>query len=180
MTLSEKFAIVLFMHYEAHKIKPQEMPRVRDKFPARAVHLIDIENLVGAPRLTKQAVTIARYRYLAEISVGAGDHVIIATSSSQNLLAAAQGWPGARYLQKPGKDGADLMLAEVIANENLESRFKSAIIASGDGGLAPSVAHLASRGVATTAVAHSQSLSHKMRLAAHASVIFAADHQLVA
>jgi len=147
---------------------------------SRCIHLVDIENLVGEPCLTKQAVASARARYLSEVPVGPMDQVVVATSSSQNLFASVQGWPGARYLEKDGKDGADIRLAEVMCGENLESRFDSAVIASGDGGLAPCVARLASRGMRTIAVSNSRSLSRQMRLAAHMSIVFEPERELVA
>ena len=150
------------------------------KFASRCIHLVDIENLVGEPRLTKQAVESARTRYLAEVLVGPMDQVVVATSSSQNLMAAAQGWPGARYLEKDGKDGADIRLAEVMCSENLESRFDTAVIASGDGGLAPFVSRLASRGMKTIAVSNSRSLSRQMRLASHMSIVFEPERELIA
>ena len=147
---------------------------------SRRIHLVDIENLVGEACLTKQAVAGARARYLSEVPVGPLDQVVVATSSSQNLLASALGWPGVRYLEKDGQDGADICLAEVMCSENLESRFDSAVVASGDGGLAPSVARLASRGIRTIVVSNSHSLSRKMRLAAHMSIVFEPQHELVA
>ncbi len=43
-----------------------------------------------------------------------------------------------------GHDGADILLAESIVEDHLESRFDKVVVASGDGGLAPFVTHLKS------------------------------------
>lgn len=134
--------------------------------PGRRVHLIDIENLCGSNRPSQAQVELARTRYEDCVHVDSMDLVIVA-SAYGNLMNAALGWPDARYLCADGKDGADICLAEVIVEEGVCERFESVVLASGDGGFAPFIAHLAGRGLDTTVVSQSDSLSRQLRMAAH-------------
>lgn len=131
----------------------------------RSHHLVDIENLCGTSLLHATAVADTRRAYFASVQVGALDQVTIA-SAHCNILAAAAGWPGARYLVKSGPNGADIRLAEVVVEEHLEDRFDRVHFGSGDGGLAPFAAHLGGAGVRVTAVSRIGALSPRMRLAA--------------
>lgn len=98
----------------------------------RELHLIDIENELGAGQV--KAADIARFRsfYLKANNVPADAHIVVAASSSQNLLEAAFGWPGARTVWLPGHDGADRALLEIAYEENVEKRYDKVVIASGD------------------------------------------------
>ena len=135
----------------------------------RAIHLIDIENLCGVATPTATQVEEVRWLYMKTISVGPRDLVVIA-SAHINCLAAGTGWPGKRYLVRSGKDGADVCLAEIMCDEHLAERFERVYIASGDGGLAPFVAHVATLGAHTVAVSRAASISVQMRLAANETV----------
>lgn len=131
----------------------------------RAVHLLDAENLIGAPALTALDVSHLRDIYLAHVPVGPMDQIIIA-SAHNSTYQIGVGWPGNRYTMRSGKDGADICLAEIILSENLHVRFAHVYLGSGDGGLAPFAALLAERHVYVTAVARRGSLSARMRMAA--------------
>jgi hypothetical protein len=98
----------------------------------RELHLIDIENELGTDAI--RAGDIARFRtfYIEANNVPAHAHIVVATSSSQSLLEAAIGWPGARTVWLPGQDGADRALLEVAFEENVEKRYDKIVIASGD------------------------------------------------
>lgn len=144
--------------------------RVRALVPGRKVHLIDIENLCGSGRPSRTQVAVARVRYEESVKVNEGDLVIVA-SAFGNLMSVALGWPGVRYLGRNGKDGADICLASVIVEERVSERFDSVVMASGDGGLAPFVAHLAGRGLDTTVVSYRKPLSRQMRMAAHTCIV---------
>lgn len=153
--------------------------RVQALVPGRKVHLIDIENLCGLQHPSRTQVAFARQRYRESVKVNEGDIVIVA-SAYGNLMSAALGWPGARYLGRNGKDGADICLARVIVEEGLSERFDSVVMASGDGGLAPFVAHLAARGLDTTVVSHRKPLSRRMRFAAHRCIVLAPELEGIA
>ena len=98
----------------------------------RELHLIDIENELGSGQV--KAEDIARFRsfYLKANNVPADAHIVVAASSSQNLLEAAFGWPGVRTVWLPGHDGADRALLEIAYEENVEKRYEKVVIASGD------------------------------------------------
>lgn len=130
----------------------------------RSMHLIDAENLCGTSLVAPEQVVRLKTAYLASVEVGPLDHFILATSHL-SVLALQAGWPGARYLMRSGKDGADIELAKVVANENLDTRFDHVYFGSGDGGLAPFAAYLGERGTPVTAVTRIGSLSPRMKLA---------------
>lgn len=145
----------------------------------RTIHLVDIENLCGESRPSKTQVEDARERYLGAVACYMGDHFVVA-SSTGNFLASSYGWPGARYLVRDGKDGADLCLMDVMVTEGLADRFDRVVVASGDGGLAPSVAQLAEAGMATVVVSQSERLSRKMRMAAHKCILLTPELEDIA
>ncbi|WP_133054456.1 NYN domain-containing protein [Mycolicibacter algericus] len=100
--------------------------------------------------------------------VAPDDHVIVGVSH-HNLLAAGYGWPDAGLRVRSGADGADLVLQEVMTTENLEGRFGAAILVTGDGGFAHSVAALTGRGLPLGVIAPKGRLSAALRLAASAA-----------
>ena len=104
---------------------------VRRRFPARRLHLIDIENLAGDPRPGLTQVRHAQRLYADCLAFGAMDQVEIA-SSHLTLVNAALGWPHAHYRVRSGPDGADLALLDVLRNENVANRFTHVAIGSGD------------------------------------------------
>lgn len=135
----------------------------------RAIHLIDIENQLGTGRIDSEGVT----RFFGEYGtcVGLGPLDQVAVSSIEALQAVhLSSMRGCRLLFKPGHDGADLMLQEVMMSENIADRFERAICASGDGGFLDAVAYLTTRGVRVTVVSQGRSLAKRLRLAAHETI----------
>ena len=145
----------------------------------RRIHLIDIENLCGVSIPSEAEIADARIRYLEAVTINSTDHVVVA-SSRGNLLNASRGWPGARYLARDGKDGADICLAEVIEDERLPQRFDQVFLATGDGGLAVSVSKLAEAGLRTVVVARQERLSRMLRMAAHACIMLTPELKEIA
>ena len=117
----------------------------RRRFPARRLHLVDIENLAGNARPSLSQVRQALGLYTAGLAFGAMDQVEVA-SSHLTLLNAALGWPHARYRVRSGPDGADLALLDVLRHENVAQRFTHVAIGSGDHLFAEEAAHLAAHG----------------------------------
>lgn len=148
------------------------MPSQRPRSPLtplttnRAIHVIDIENLVGTPNLTKTDVDLIRRRMGHVMPRSPGDHDVLACSH-HGLLAAATGWPQARYLIRSGHDGPDEALIEVLQSERVADRFNNVVIGSGDGVFAFAAAALASHGCHVSVVARPGSLSAQLKLAAH-------------
>jgi len=150
--------------------KDPQRASARRRFPARRLHLVDIENLAGDSLPTLRQVREAQGLYTECLGFGAMDQVVIA-SSRLTLLNAALGWPRARYRARSGPDGADLELLDVVASENVATRFTHVVIGSGDGAFAHAAAGLAAAGVWVTVVSRRRSLSARLALAAH-EVIF--------
>src|ERR1700733_9150669 len=142
----------------ANNVRQLRQKSFRWRFPERALHVVDIENLVGAAVPTLDLVSAVQGRYLASLAFGADDQVVLA-ASHLGLLNAGLGWPHARYRVRSGKDGADLELIDVLEHENVATRFSRVVIGSGDGRFGGPAASLAARGVRTTVVSRRSSLS---------------------
>jgi len=130
----------------------------------RAVHLVDIENLLGSSDITPGAVRRVRGQYDIVAGVTVTDHLIIATGPTA-APAAWFGWGSARRLLGRGIDGADRALLAVIEAERLAARFSRVVIASGDGIFAEASAALQAGGCQVTVVTRPGSLSTRLRLA---------------
>ena len=132
--------------------------RARYRYPARRLHLIDIENLAGAalPSLGQVSQTLGLYT--GRLAFGAMDQVEVA-SSHLALLNAALGWPNAHYRIRSGPDGADLALLDVLRHEHVARRFTHVAIGSGDHLFAEEAASLAAQGVWVTVVSRRRGLS---------------------
>ena len=138
----------------------------RRRFPARRLHLVDIENLAGASLPSLGQVREVQDLYTGCLGVGAFDQVVIA-SSHLTLLNAALGWPHARYRVRSGPNGADLELLDVLLCEDVAARFTHVTIGSGDGAFARAAASLAAADVWVTVVSQRGRLSPRLALAAH-------------
>jgi hypothetical protein len=150
--------------------RSQRQAEERRRFPARRLHLVDIENLAGTSLPSLSQVREALSLYANRLAFGAMDQVEVA-SSHLTLLNAALGWPHARYRIRSGPDGADLALLDVLRHENIATRFTHVAIGSGDHLFAEEAARLAAWGVWVTVVSRRRSLSPRLALAAR-EVIF--------
>ena len=145
--------------------RPQRPERPRRLFPARTLHVVDIENLAGAAVPSLGQVTKVQGLYLAHLAFGADDQVVMAANHLA-LLNAALGWPHARYRVRSGPHGADLELLDVLLHENVAARFTNVVIGSGDGVFGRAAASLVSRGVWVTVVSRRDSLAAGLARAA--------------
>ena len=142
----------------------------RSRFPARRLHLVDIENLAGDSLPSLSQVRQAQGLYTDCLTVGAMDQVEVA-SSHLTLVNAALGWPQAHYRVRSGPDGADLALLDILRHENVAQRFTHVAIGSGDHLFAEDATRLAALGVWVTVVSRQRSLSQRLAVAA-CEVIF--------
>ena len=140
------------------------------QFPARRLHLVDIENLAGDSLPSLVQVREALGLYTDCLAFGAMDQVEVA-SSHLTLLNAALGWPHAHYRIRSGPDGADLALLDVLQQENIDERFTHVAIGSGDHLFAEEAAHLAAQGVWVSVVSRRRSLSRRLALAAREVIL---------
>lgn len=132
----------------------------------RELHLIDVENLLGTPYYTANAVSALRSTYDRVSETGTTAQQVIGTSASSNLLTAALAWGNARPVFENGPDGADRALLAAGEYEP-ERRFGRVVIGSGDHIFASYAAHLQRKGVEVTVVCLPESLSRVLRLAVH-------------
>ncbi len=137
----------------------------RRQFPARRLHLVDIENLVGDSLPSLGQVREVQDLYTRCLGIGTVDQVVIA-SSHLTWLNAALGWPRARYRVRSGPDGADLALLDVLQHENIVGRFTHVAIGSGDGIFTSAAEGLADAGVWVTVVSRRRALSWRLQRAA--------------
>lgn len=159
---SRRGAVVLRMVNGSTHCQPAGASK---RFPARRLHLVDIENLAGARVPSLGQVREVQGLYADRLTVGVMDQVVVA-SSHLTLLTAALGWPHARYRMRSGPDGADLELLDVLMCENVAARFTQVVIGSGDGVFAGAAAILGAAGVWVTVVSRRGSLSHRLEIAA--------------
>jgi hypothetical protein len=150
----------------------------RRRFPDRTLHVVDIENLAGAPIPSLGQVSDVQDRYVARLRFGADDQVVMA-ASHLGLLNVALGWPHARYRVRSGPDGADLELLDVLLHEDVAGRFKHVVIGSGDGVFGQAAEILSARGVLVTVVSRRESLSPWLARAA-ADVVYLDVPQIAA
>jgi hypothetical protein len=143
---------------------------MRKRHPLRALHLIDIENLLGEPRPSADSVRHARSTYEAHVLVGENDLVVVACNHGC-ALNVGLAYSGARMVVGSGRDGADFALLEVLNEHDVRGRFDAVVIASGDGIFTEAVAALAGIGLSPLVVARPGSLSRKLRLAAGGRVV---------
>jgi hypothetical protein len=135
----------------------------RRRFPARTLHVVDIENLAGAAIPSLGQVTEVQGLYVARLAFGAQ---VVMAANHLALLNAALGWPHARYRVRSGPHGADLELLDVLLHEDVAGRFTHVVIGSGDGGFSQAAAGLMARGVGVTVVSRRGSLSGALARAA--------------
>ena len=108
----------------------RQKPSYRWRFPDRALHVVDIQNLAGAPILSRVQVNEVQDRYTARL--GSARPIRRCTRRHLGFINVALGWPHARYRVRSGPDGADLELLDVLEHEDVAARFSHVVIGSGD------------------------------------------------
>lgn len=99
----------------------------------RALHLVDVENLMGGPSTGHDQMVEALERYRLTAPFSEGDHVAIAANPAL-ALDAKVAWPEARLLARGGPNGADIALIEEVADvEFVSTRYDTIVVGSGDG-----------------------------------------------
>lgn len=134
------------------------------KIAKRRIVLVDIENVVGGLAAVRDYVSWAKVVVGECVQAQPDDQVVIGVGPS-GLLDLACAWKSVRYVMRPGQNGADLALLDVLG-ENIADRFTEVVLVSGDGIFTHAIAALAARGVTTTVVAHASGLSRRLELAA--------------
>lgn len=125
-------------------------------------HILDIENLAGTGKLTPNLVSQVRANYFSKVHPAPKDVFFIA-AGTQNRWAVMGGWPNSFYQFKPGKDGADILIAQFCSQLEHTNRFARGFLATGDGALSPYAQILADRGLDIRVVARASSCSWKLK-----------------
>jgi len=151
--------------------RPRRRQQRQPSYPARTLHLIDIENLAGTARPDRHQLRALYLMYCLRVRLGAMDQVVVA-SSELTIRNGGYCWPGARCLVRSGPDGADRELLAVIEQERVAERFSHVAIASGDGIFTTAAAGLAAAGCQVTVVSRRAGLSKRLALTAASRVIY--------
>lgn len=154
-------------------------PAVANVAVTRALHLVDIENLVGACHLTIDVAAATAAQYLDVARHRPGDLCVVA-ASHHNGYAARTAFPGATVRWRSGRDGADLALLEALDEFDLD-RFGRVVIGSGDGIFAETVGACRRRGLAVAVVGRPEAIASRLAAAApgHARTAMAGTHRSV-
>jgi hypothetical protein len=118
-------------HPSRHQIGAAPQP----PHPSRTLHLVDVDNLLGDPRVTdagRIALVFDTYRRAAMYTNG--DHAVVATGcDARHVLEVELGWPTARHCRRVGRNGADLALLEEAQWAATSQRYARVVLGSGDG-----------------------------------------------
>lgn len=141
------------------------MPTKTKSRPNRALHLIDLENIVGGSVCDAQSAARVYRTYTSSVPQTPYDHYVLATSH-HNLLATSS-WPGAQRLCKSGPNGAEIALCEYADELDLPTLYSNIVVASGDHYFATSVKTWKESGLYVTVVGVQQQVSHELYRAAN-------------
>ncbi len=128
----------------APHLPPQGTPSA---FNARALHLIDLENLVGGPSASDKTIKRVWSAYYGGVPKTATDHLLVGSS---RFFARRTWWmlpDGIQRRVRDGQDGGELAILDEVDLDHLVERFGRLVIASGDGRFAELAADARSRGV---------------------------------
>ncbi|GAA3134841.1 hypothetical protein GCM10010466_27110 [Planomonospora alba] len=135
---------------------------MRNLSQGRTVHLLDVENLVGAPRPASDEVATMMSLYRRRVPTGGMDQYVAAVNHGA-LLPVGLVLTGIQILVRSGRDGADEALREVIRLDRLDVRFERVVIGSGDGVFTDLADWLRGRGVDVVVVSRPDALSNRLR-----------------
>lgn len=132
----------------------------------RAIHLIDLENLIGDPFAGPGTIAGIWQAYTTGIGLHPGDHVIVATGPGM----AATAWyvlpaTGIQRRTKRGRDGADRALIEAVDLHHDARRFGMLIIASGDHIFEPLARQARTEGMSVWNIAGKGALARTLKAA---------------
>ena len=141
-----------------------------EKIEGRRLVLIDIENVVGGGVETTAQLRVAQSAITAAIGSTDGDLVVISCGRfSVNVVGFE--WAGPRRLVfRPGADGADLEILDILRSERIAERFSQVVLVSGDGIFANEVSRLAGSAVDVTVATRPEKCSRVLRMAGTSTV----------
>lgn len=141
-------------------VPERRTPRAGHVPVGRALHLVDIENLMGGPFAGIDAMTEAAAQYRQAAWVQEDDHVWIGVNPGL-MIEAQTSWQGCRLLVGGGKDGADkALIREVSDAVRIASLYDRLMIGSGDGIFQIVAAAFTALGIPVGVVSRPRSLAH--------------------
>jgi len=144
------------------------------------LHVLDADNLIGDPTTEDPDwVRLVQQFYVEVTGFESGPHtrMVLGTGcNGSHVLVVQSTWSGpARFVRRPGPDGADFALIEAIDEEISTGRIGRVFIGSGDGRFADPVRALVREGVPVTVVSRPGALSYDLRRAARGNVLYVPD-----
>ena len=127
----------------------------------RSLHLVDLENLMGDPRVTAAAAHDTFHRYLARAGWQPGDHVIVASNPRVIREVGFDLAVPCSVHATRGPDGADLMLLSLAPPELVTRRYERLVIGSGDGIFAARAHAVRASGIAVLVVSRLDGCSRR-------------------
>lgn len=138
-----------------------EVPSFTSIRTRRRLVLVDIENAIGAGRISPGQTSSIRPKIMQAICCTDLDQVVVGISHI-NFLEVMTEWPRVRVVVQSGPDGADKALLSVL-DESVAERFSGLVVVSGDHIFSSAVASIDLR---TEVVSSRSSLANSLRLAA--------------
>lgn len=135
---------------------------MRNLSQGRAVHLLDVENLMGAARPATRDVQTMMSHYRERVPNGGMDQYVAAVNHGA-MVTVGLALVGIQLLVRSGPDGADRALGEVIRLDHLDARFERVVIGSGDGIFTELAGWLSGRGVMVVVVSRPDALNRRLR-----------------
>ncbi len=99
----------------------------------RTLHLVDLENLAGDPRVDTDTALLVFGDYLDAAQWRPGDHVIVASNPGLIGRVMYDLPVPANVHAMPGRDGADTKLLACAPPELVVKRYGRLVVGSGDG-----------------------------------------------
>jgi hypothetical protein len=140
----------------------RDQKRLTDK-EMRAYIVLDLENECGGSELVPVHAKEVR-RHIQNLALPYPSQTVIAVGSRALSIYPQLhfDWPKARILCRPGIDGADLCLCEVLVGESTARRSACVVIGSGDGKFAEPAAFLKAQGTKIIVVGRRGAISNKL------------------
>jgi hypothetical protein len=136
--------------------------------PLRTLHLVDVENLLGAHHRHAGSRDLAnlRCRYDKVARRRRLDPVILGVNPSLLAVEAKTAWPTSLLTTGRGRDGADRALLARAEEADIPGRFWRVAIGSGDAAFAALAAWLRSEGVVVDVISRPEAIASALRSAA--------------
>lgn len=131
----------------------------------RALHLVDLENLIGGPRRAERWFQPTVRAYEAVAPVRAWDQVVAAADVTLRRRTIFE-IPRWRYVAGYGPEGADRALLREAPPEWVSARFERLVIGSGDHAFVPLATQVRAAGTEVVVVARPRQLSADLSRAA--------------